>query len=1210
MDNMFSKNLNFFTEEEITALKNRTTTKTNEKTGKQTHFVNCIIRNKEIQLKPEEIVRQLYAKRLITEYGYVKEQIKFEHPVVFGHEQSGKENKSADIVIFQKNKQAPYIIVELKKAKLTDGKDQLKSYTNATGAPMAVWTNGQQISYYHRKDPNYFEAITNIPKATETLADIVNKPFLISDLEKENILVTQRKSLREIIKELEDEVLANAGVDPFEEIFKLIFIKLHDEYLSAREHARPLVFYKTIPTNNRTETDYWIEDDNTDKNFKQGLENLFVKAKEKWPGVFSKSDKIELIPSHLAICGSYLQKIMLFNSNLEVVDEAFEYLINRSSKGEKGQYFTPRYVIDMCVKMLNPQEHESIIDTAAGSCGFPVHAMLHVWNRICQRLGYPNGHLMTAADKPEECKKYVREKVFAIDFDKRVVRVARTLNLIAGDGETNVLHLNALDYRRWGENEADKAWKTQYGMALARLREYKSKEENIYGELIEQDDDKNFNFDILLANPPFAGDIRDPQILHNYELAKRFKIKVEKTQQVDRFGQPFTIETIKKERAGWYGKIGRDILFIERNISFLKPGGRMAIVLPQGRFNNSSDAHIRNFLAERGRILAVVGLHGNVFKPHTGTKTSVLLWQKWTDKDGINPKKEDYPIFFATMQKPSKDNSGDKIYIEIENQNGDKERELDHHKHLIVDHDLFNHDGKTEDGIYEAFREFAKREHLSFFFGDIVPFNKERYNELLEQLEVSEVALSQMHKAGRMDSEYYKKEYVFDKNLITQLPNDKLKNLTKSILSFGAYSLNNFVEYQEQGIPFIRVANMKGGRINFSDMRYITENAYQLLWKSAVEPETVLVSMAGTIGEVAISSKKWKYPINSNQGVSKIITNTKLNPYFLYIFLLGKFGQYQLKQEARGSVQQGLFLSQIENFDIPLLSENFQKYIQEIVEKSEDIHTQAENLYSQAETLLLDELKLTDYQPNTQNIAEVSLSQMLQVGRMDAEYFQPKYAEFVEHLKSYSFGCTTLGELVENYSTGYPFSTDDYLEKSTLPLIRINNIKNALLDLSNAVFLPEEHKNISQKDIAKENDILISMSGSIGLSCKIDRNINAMVNQRILKIAIQNFNPDILVLILNSVIARTQLKRIGTGGVQVNISASDILNVHIPLIPQPLQTEIAELIQQSHALRAESKKLLEVAKKAVEMAIEQDEEEAITFLNNEVNTTSNRHFDA
>ncbi len=106
--------------------------------------------------------------------------------------------------------------------------------------------------------------------------------------------------------------------------------------------------------------------------------------------------------------------------------------------------------------------------------------------------------------------------------------------------------------------------------------------------------------------------------------------------------------------------VSRDILFIERNLNFLKPGGRMAIVLPQGRFNNSSDKAIREYIAERCRILAVVGLHGNTFKPHTGTKTSVLFVQKWDDI--LCPKVDDYNIFFATQQKEGKNNSGDKLY--------------------------------------------------------------------------------------------------------------------------------------------------------------------------------------------------------------------------------------------------------------------------------------------------------------------------------------------------------------------------------------------------------------------------------------------------------------------------------------------------------------------------------------------------------------------
>ena len=160
-------------------------------------------------------------------------------------------------------------------------------------------------------------------------------------------------------------------------------------------------------------------------------------------------------------------------------------------------------------------------------------------------------------------------------------------------------------------------------------------------------------------------------------------------------------------------KMDKDILFIERNLDFLKPGGRMAIVLPQGRFNNASDKYIREYIADRCRILAVVGLHGNVFKPHTGTKTSVLFVQKWDDV--LCPRVDDYNIFFATMKEPSKDNRGDKIYREKINEDGTSEPLLDSHGHLIVKHDLFNHEGMTEDGIAEAFAEFAKKERLSFF---------------------------------------------------------------------------------------------------------------------------------------------------------------------------------------------------------------------------------------------------------------------------------------------------------------------------------------------------------------------------------------------------------------------------------------------------------------------------------------------------------------
>ncbi|MHB2150143.1 N-6 DNA methylase [Calditrichota bacterium LG25] len=667
--------LSIFEESDIRALESSII----EKKGKP--YVRCIIREKEIQLKPEEIVRQLYTKKLIEHYGYPKKRIAFEYPVSFG-----REKKKADIVVFDKDRpDTPYIIVELKKPKLKDGKNQLRSYCNATGAPIGVWTNGEQISHYNRKDPNYFNDITDIPKASQSLKDILSERFTLKDLIIKDKIANERKSLKDIILEMEDEVLANAGVDVFEEVFKLIFTKLYDELQSRKDKMRIEIFLEN-ELNDDERSDYdkvkstlqnlddskfrvmeFRNTGQTDTELYNKIQSLFDKAKKQWPGIFPEGSSFDLTPSHLSICVSSLQDVKLFNSNLMVIDEAFEYLITKSAKGEKGQYFTPRHVIDMCVKMLNPKKGEYMIDPAAGSCGFPVHTIFHI-----------TGHLFSNAEISEEEKEDIL-KIFGIDFDEKAVRVARTLNLIAGDGESNVLHLNSLDYMRWTDKEKDRKWLETYGKGYSRLEQL----------AVDKKEKNRFLFDVLMANPPFAGDIKESRIIHQYELGFKPNGKAQ-------------------------SKVGRDILFIERNLDFLKPGGRMAIVLPQGRFNNTSDKYIREFIAKEARILAVVGLHPNTFKRHTSTKTSILFLQKWNDDPEAGPlcpKVDDYPIFFAVSEKGGKDNSGN--YVFVKNRNG--KYKLDKNGHLIVDHDLHNHGGELPDGIAEAFIEFAKKEKLSFW---------------------------------------------------------------------------------------------------------------------------------------------------------------------------------------------------------------------------------------------------------------------------------------------------------------------------------------------------------------------------------------------------------------------------------------------------------------------------------------------------------------
>ncbi len=225
----------------------------------------------------------------------------------------------------------------------------------------------------------------------------------------------------------------------------------------------------------------------------------------------------------------------------------------------------------------------------------------------------------------------------------------------------------------------DEHWNDIYQPGWKKLRQLRA----------DPKDFRDFKFDLLMANPPFAGDIKESDLLSPYELAHKANGKAESA-------------------------VGRDLLFIERNLDFLRPGGRMAVVLPQGRFNNVSDKRVRQFILERCRLLAVVGLDGNTFKPHTGTKTSVLFVQKWNDNPAAGPlcpRQDDYNIFFATQKLPAKDTRGEKLYVK----NADGSLIRDHHGHLVVQHDLYNHDGLTQDGIAEAFEEFAKKEHLSFF---------------------------------------------------------------------------------------------------------------------------------------------------------------------------------------------------------------------------------------------------------------------------------------------------------------------------------------------------------------------------------------------------------------------------------------------------------------------------------------------------------------
>lgn len=614
--------------------------------------VKCLKRNREIIAKPEEIVRQLFLVYIRDYLSYSLSQVDVEVPIQMGADDS----KRADIVVFTNDTcTSKYLIFEIKKPNAETGVEQLQSYLNATGTFFGAWSNGKDIAFQLREEspetkgePYYYRDIPRLPKKGEVLGDVL-KP-----LTKKDLRVIQ--NLKDTIKRLEDTALANAGVNAFDELFKLFFAKLHDEFDPRKNDDSPMKF--RVPKAD-PETVY------------ERINGLFQEAKNRpgWQGIFDTDEVLKLKDDALILCASALEPLKFHDADLDVIDAAFEYLINPEQKGAKGQYFTPRMVVDMAVKMIDPQVDERVVDPACGSGGFLIHTIKHV--RIKQ--GWEHDF--------EKTYRYANDYLYAVDFDDKLKKVAKVMMLIAGDGKSNVFGVDSLDFRKWARSEVTN-----------KIGPFKK-------------DIKDGNFDVVLTNPPFSGKITGKEQLSVYELYElRQSGKLTDDEEELEEGEGVA----KKETRKKVNSMKRDILFIERCLRFLKPGGRMAIVLPQGNLNNIGTKALREWIMSKARILAVVGLGVNTFKPFTGTKTSVIFLQKW---GGVTGKTlEDYPIFMATSERSGKNSSGD--YVVLTDKEGhliDKQgKVIDSMKEKpVIDNDL--------NEVAEAFKNFCDKEGIKLY---------------------------------------------------------------------------------------------------------------------------------------------------------------------------------------------------------------------------------------------------------------------------------------------------------------------------------------------------------------------------------------------------------------------------------------------------------------------------------------------------------------
>lgn len=469
-------------------------------------------------------------------------------------------------------------------------------------------------------------------------------------------------------------------------------------------------------------------------------------------------------------------------------------------------------------------------------------------------------------------------------------------------------------------------------------------------------------------------------------------------------------------------------------------------------------------------------------------------------------------------------------------------------------------------------------------------------------MQYATVRLSEIEQiSSRLDAEYYRPAFIESEHQLKRNKWDYLGNLAESIRSFGAYSLCNQIEYRENGIPFLRAKDIKEGFIDFSDVLYIDSEANELLWKSDVQPETVLFTMSGTVGNTAIAPRESDYPINSSQDVAKIRTSQRLNPFYLSVFLQSSYGKRQATRLPVGSVQQHVFLWQLENLIIPLFEDTFQTNLARCFKQVLRLQREAGNSYQEAQILLLSEIGLVDWQPRQQLTFVRSFSDTKRAGRIDAEHFQPKYDDIISAIRGYPGGWDRLGNLISMRKC-VEVGSGEYQEDG-VPFVRVSNLSP--FEITEEKCISEDLYAEVQQHQPKQGEILFSKDGTPGIAHYLREQPSKMIpSGGILRLKgkTDKVNNEYLALVLNSILTQEQVNRDVGGSVILHWRPDQVGETAIPILPEEKQTLIQQRVTESFSLRKQSKHLLECAKRAVEIAIEEDEQTAIDWLKSETDT--------
>jgi len=567
-------------------------------------YILDYISGQEVKATSEEVeATQVFSKRLVEEYGYSKENIQT-RPQYFVRRTPSDETKRefpVDIAVFCGNSriESDLIgIVECKKKSRKDGLEQLKLYMDmCSNVQWGVWFNGEeQINLQKIKkdgDLLYLE-IPNIPKQGQRIEDIGK--YKRKDLR-------PAKDLKSHFKVINNYLYGNMKKDDTstrnraKQIINLLFCKIYDEQYTGKNEE---VSFRAGVYEDKEIVETRIKD-------------LFVQVKSRFSDVFEDDDAITLDPDSIVFTVGQIQELCITESERDVIGDAFEVFVSKALKDGEGQFFTPRNVIKMMVEIIDPDEKMMIIDPACGTGGFLIESLRHVWDKLekkAQQLGWSEKRL-------EEEKQYVATTYFrGIDKDSFVAKVTKAYMAIIGDGRGGVFCENSL--------ETPKEWssKCQDKIGLGK-------------------------FDVVFTNPPFGSKIpvKEEKTLKQFDLGHKWNFNKKEAK--------WELQPTLNNK-GSKGGVEPQILFIERCLQFLKIGGRMAIVLPDGIYGNDKLGYIREFLKCNTKILAIIDVPSETFQPNTSTKTTILVVERIKE----NTKFDNHFIFMAICETCGHDRRG------------------------------------------------------------------------------------------------------------------------------------------------------------------------------------------------------------------------------------------------------------------------------------------------------------------------------------------------------------------------------------------------------------------------------------------------------------------------------------------------------------------------------------------------------------------------